>query len=682
MKQYTLKNTTPDKPVNLKIDYAKELNAEQLAVVKHADGPCLVLAGAGSGKTRTLVYRVAWLLEHGVSPQNILLVTFTNKASREMLERVRILLKQEPKGLWGGTFHHIGNRILRKYITKLGYTSNFAILDAADSKELASSAMRAIPFDTKQKMFPKSATVHSILSFAANAQKPIGEVVVRFWSKYELYIPQFEAIQKIYQDKKKNSNALDYDDLLVLWLQLLQKEPVIKQQLATQFKYILVDEYQDTNYLQASIVHELASVHGNVLVVGDDAQSIYSFRAADINNILDFPKRYKNAQTFKLETNYRSTQDILSLANESIKYNTKTFKKELRHVREGIRVKPGIVPLPDGGTQATFLIQRILESRDEGIDLRDMAVLFRAAHLTLELEVELARHNIPYVKRGGLKYFEQAHIKDLVAYLKIVINPKDEISWMRILKLYDGVGEKSAEKVWEAIAQVGDRYLDLLRDEDFILSLSTKVRHSIQKLTKLFVSCKSLTAQSDVEQLGEVIKKIVAGGYRDIVRDKYDDADERLQDLAQLAEFAKGFGTVEQFLSDVALSEGYRSERYGVGEEEEDDDILVLSTIHQAKGLEWNTVFVIGLVEGQFPHSRSLNRLEDLEEERRLFYVAVTRAKDELYLLYTQTSFYGSGMGRTLVGPSRFLTELPDRVYEPWEIDGYGGDTIIDLEDL
>jgi len=695
MKQYQLKNKATE--ANLKINYSKELNPEQLKVVQNGEGACLVLAGAGSGKTRTLVYRVAWLIEHGIRPQNILLVTFTNKASREMLARVKTLLKQELKGLWGGTFHHIGNRILRQYISQLGYKNNYAILDQQDSKELVASSLAELPFDTKSKVFPKSNTVQAIISFANNSKLSVKEVISRYYRKFESFTAQIEAASDIYQQKKKKSNALDYDDLLVLWLKLLNDFPDIRERLASQFRYVLVDEYQDTNHIQAAIIKQLSSVHGNVLVVGDDAQSIYSFRAADVNNILDFPDNFKNTKIFKLETNYRSTQDILHLANESIRHNKKLFEKTLKHVRDDLRIKPGLVPLPDSGTQAGFLVQRILEMQEEDYNLRDVAVLFRAAHHTLELEVELARHNIPYIKRGGLKYFELAHIKDLVAYLKVLVNPLDEVAWRRVLKLYEGIGDKSASLIWAQISKTRENYLNLLASDEFIGSLSAKVGRSIAQLAKLLASCQQLLSpqqntagQALSNELGTIIKKIIQDDYREIVMGKYDDGEERLQDLGQLADFALTFSSVEEFLSDVALSEGYRSERFGsprfgeagIGTEDEEEDYLILSTIHQAKGLEWPVVFVISLVEGQFPHSRALIRDEDLEEERRLFYVAVTRAKDELYLTYPQTSFYGSGLGRTLSGPSRFITELPEKVYELWQIGPGFGESVIDLEDL
>lgn len=685
MKKYTIKQSN-QKPVDLTIDYTKELNEEQLEVVKTGDGPCLVLAGAGSGKTRTLVYRVAWLLEHGVHPQNILLVTFTNKASREMLTRVGLLLKEDIKGLWGGTFHHIGNRILRKYATKLKYRNNFAILDQGDSEELIASAVQDLPMHRDKKLFPKARTIQSIISYSRNAQRSIKEVIEKQWRKFSEFTPHIEYIASVYEQKKQETNAMDYDDLLVLWLRLLRENPPIRDGLATQFQYILVDEFQDTNRIQANIMYELASVHNNILVVGDDAQSIYSFRAADVENILKFPQVFPDTKMYKLETNYRSVPEILELANASISHNMNSFDKELVSIRESQQNKPAVVPLSDSGIQAQFITQRIKEYHEEDKNLRDIAVLFRASHQTLELEVELTKNNIPYIKRGGLKYFEQAHIKDMVSFLKVVVNPLDEISWRRILKLYEGIGDKSAGAIWEAIRAQQGNFTKVFSEK--IPGVSTKAKNNLERLNGILIQISELisnaTEENHASELSAAITIILESGYKDILNEKFDDSDDRLEDLEQLSLFALNYPSIEQFLADIALSEGFRGEVRSKPDDEEGDDYLVLSTIHQAKGLEWKVVFVIGLVEGQFPNSRALAKGEDIEEERRLFYVAVTRAKDDVYLTYPISSFYGSQLGRTFGGPSRFVTELPMNSYDRWQIDinQYHDENVIDLEDL
>lgn len=693
MKEYTLK-ADPRTTQRSGIDYENELNSEQLAAVKGGEGSCLVLAGAGSGKTRTLVYRVAWLLDQGVDPQNILLVTFTNKASKEMLQRVALLRGHDTKGLWGGTFHHMGNRILRMYADRIGYQRNFTILDAGDAEELISASIQAIHFNGDKKSFPKARTVYSIISYAKNAQLSIPEVVEKGWRQHEPFIPHLVRIFERYEERKKQAQVMDYDDLLVLWLELLRKHPDVLNRLATQFQYILVDEFQDTNRIQANIMYALASVHHNIMVVGDDAQSIYSFRAADIANILKFPDVFTNTKVYKLETNYRSTPEILNLANASIEHNTKAYKKELSAVRESFETKPSVVPLMDTAKQAKFVTQRIEELNEEDTDLRDIAVLFRASHQTLELEVELTKKNIPYVKRGGLRYFEQAHIKDVIAYLRIVTHPLDEISWRRVLKLYQGVGDKSATAIWEEIRSGEGDYVSVLKNLGTVKGVTSKAKSNLERLMHVLNDIAQLlndqTEESHASELSASITVILDGGYKDVIREKFDDADDRIEDLEQLSLFALQYPSVEQFLSDVALSEGFRGEIRGSAEDNE-SDYVVLSTIHQAKGLEWKVVFVIGLLEGQFPNARALAKGEDIEEERRLFYVAVTRAMDELYLTYPLSSFFGAQLGRNFSGPSRFINELPFHTYERWQVNqqvipspfgDFDEEVIVDLDDL
>jgi len=677
MKLYNLNSDKPSS--DIKINYSKDLNSEQLEVVQSAEGFCLVLAGAGSGKTRTLVYRVARLIEHSVQPKNILLVTFTNKAAKEMLERVKQLLGYEPKGLWGGTFHHIGNRILRYYAKALGIKPNYAILDQNDSKEMVVASLKGLHVDTKAKIFPKPATVQAIYSFVQNSQQSIDEVIKQYYRKFIPFIKELEIGFVQYQKRKLEGNSLDYDDLLVLWLKLLREHTDICEKLSSQFHYILVDEYQDTNYIQASVIKELSKTHGNILAVGDDAQSIYSFRSADIKNILNFEQSFPGAKIFKLEQNYRSVPEILHLANASIKNNFKTFKKNLREVKKSKGVRPGLVPLIDPNAQASFISKRIIELGNKGIKLCNIAVLFRAAYHTIDLEIELARCNIPYIKRGGLRYFEQAHIKDLISYLKILINPQDEIAWHRALKLQVGIGDKTADKVYEIVRTFD---YDITQLKTNIESFPPRICTGLSKLLHTLNNLNQSLIQP--LQLSTAIKIILNSGLRQVIKERYDEYDERLEDLDQLIIFSEGYGTVEEFLSDVALSEGFRDEKFNQNKQlklgEKEKDFLVLSTIHQAKGLEWPVVFILGLSEGQFPHSRALGKPKEIEEERRLFYVATTRAQDELYLTYPITSCFGSTPGHTVGGPSRFLKELPYNVYEEWKINPK--ESIINLEDL
>lgn len=670
VKSYLLKEQ-PAVSAKLRIDYAKELNPEQLDVVLHADGPCLVLAGAGSGKTRTLVYRVAYLLERGISAKHILLMTFTNKAAREMLNRVEVLLRAKPQGLTGGTFHHVGNLILRKYAPKLGYTNAYSILDEDDAKAMVKSITAGFPGVPKEEFFPKADVLESLFSFSANSQRPVAELA-RQWFRHlrPEIVPTIEGIQEAYVKRKKEANVMDFDDLLVRWLELLEKHEDVRRVLSTQFRYLLVDEYQDTNTIQAQIIRLLASQHGNVLVVGDDAQSIYSFRAADIRNILRFPKDFPDARTFKIETNYRSTPEILQLANSAIVHNAQQFRKRLKSVRKS-GAKPALVRLLDSDQQASFVCQRVLELQEGGHALKDMAVLFRATSQIIELELELGKRSIPYRVRGGLRFFEQAHIKDVIAHFRVLHNPRDELAWKRILELQPGLGPSAAEKIWQAVRGAGS-LPEALRGMP--KELPQKAAHGFGKVA---ATLKTLSAVRD-RFIASGIETIVTAGYRQYVEAAFDNATERLEDLEQLAAFALQYTDLEKFLSDVTLSEGFRGER--VQGTEDDDDELVLSTVHQAKGLEWKAVFVISLAQGSFPHIAAFNDPEEMEEERRLFYVAVTRAQDELYLAYPiiSSSFR---TGRSINHPSVFLAELPPETYEEWEIEGEGERTI-QIDDL
>jgi DNA helicase-2/ATP-dependent DNA helicase PcrA len=452
---------------------------------------------------------------------------------------------------------------------------------------------------------------------------------------------------------------MDFDDLLTNWLKLLKKDKKIKEKLASQFKYILVDEYQDTNHIQSQIIYELGSVHKNVLVVGDDCQSIYSFRAADINNILDFPKHYKKAKVYKIEQNYRSSPEILELANESIANNQNQYEKHLEPIIEP-KQKPALVALKDSEQQAQFIAQRILELQEEGASLNDMAILFRSSFQVMEIELELNKRNIPYQMRGGIRFFEQAHIKDLVSYLKIINNYQDELSWKRVLTLYEGIGNTTADKIWQNIVQ----------SKNFKASVeilqrypgSAKVVRSLEKLVGLF----DYLQNQNKDFIATAIKQILKADYESYLKANFDNAKDRIEDLNQLANFALQYEKLDDFLSDVTLSEGFKGEKVE-GYQEGSDESLILSTIHQAKGLEWKYVFVIGLAEGQFPHYKIYDHPEEIEEERRLFYVAVTRAKDELYLTYPIISFSFS-TGQNINKPSSFLQELDDQLFEPWQV--------------
>lgn len=645
-----------------RIDYKEHLNPEQLEVVMNGDGPCLVLAGAGSGKTRTLIYRLAYLLETGISPQNILLMTFTNKAARHMQNRIELLLGYRPKGLWSGTFHHIGNRCIRLYASYLGLTKGFGILDEEDTRNLIKMCIKDMKADSTRFKIPSPAVIQSIISFSRNSKQDIEDTI------YEQY-PHLVGLTKfikevfgVYQQRKRKSNTLDYDDLLTEWIRLLETVPSARERFTRQFRYILVDEYQDTNFLQFDILKLLWSYHKNILVVGDDAQSIYSFRAAQIKNILEFPSVFKGTRIFKLQTNYRSVKEILDLANNIIIHNKGQFHKELVGVRNtNSGQRPILVTTRDLQVQAEFVAQRVLELRDSGIGLNEIAVLYRAHYQSAELQFELTKRGIPFITRGGIRFFEQAHIKDVLAFLKILHNPSDEISWLRALCLYPNIGTTYAERIFQRYISIGGSLNSILK-KDFITSLPKRITQSFDMFKKTMRAILKEGVDAKPDLLIEIILK---SGYREYVLLNYENAQDRIDDLHELINFAHTYETLKEFLVDITLRESFKGETMNGVEIHKENEYLVLSTIHQAKGLEWKAVFLIGLCEGQFPHPKSIDNLQQLEEERRLFYVTVTRAKDILYLVRPSTR-YDYNYGTVITRPSLFLKELDKKLYERW----------------
>src|SRR3954467_1055872 len=447
-RQYTI-HRAPS-AAGMGIDYAAELNEQQLAAVTASPGPLLVIAGAGSGKTRTLTYRVAYLLENGVDPRNILLLTFTNKAARQMLDRVANLLPVDASGLWGGTFHSIGNRMLRRHGSVVGFSSGFTILDREDQKDLIDTVVAASGINPKEIRFPKGDVLADIFSFTVNTERSIEELLAEKFPYFLPLIEQIKDVQTRYERKKKATNSMDFDDLLEKTLRMLKEHEEVRDFYQRKFQFILVDEYQDTNKIQADFIDTLAAQHRNVMVVGDDAQSIYSWRGANFKNILAFPERYPDAQVFKIELNYRSVPEILHVANAAIAANVKQFRKALAATRSSNSFRPAVVGLNDGSEQARFVAQRILELRDEGIELNEIAVLYRAHYHAIELQLELSRRGIPYVITSGVRFFEQAHVKDVTSFIRFVANPRDEVAFKRMVKLLPGIGNKSADNHWRA----------------------------------------------------------------------------------------------------------------------------------------------------------------------------------------------------------------------------------------
>ncbi len=631
------------------IDFPKELNQEQLAVIYMGDGPCLVLAGAGSGKTRTVTYRVAYLLEQGVNPENILLVTFTNKAAREMTERVQQLTGGKKFLPWAGTFHSIAYKTLKRYASVIGYTEKFSVLDSEDSRSLIKLCAKDIFNSSTDKKNPSANVLQGIISFAKNADTTIEEVLDMKYPQWFAVADQIKNLWNEYEKRKKQANCMDFDDLLTNWLLLLQNEE-IKNKFATQFQYIMVDEYQDTNKIQAEIIKKLGSIHKNILVVGDDAQSIYSFRAANIENILSFEKQYPDAKVFKLETNYRSTKEILDVANDIIAYNTKQYKKDLKATKDG-GTKPELRPQMDQSMEASFVLEKIVESLEKGVTPSEIAVLFRASAHSQMLEMELTKAGIPYDYRGGLRFFERAHIKDVLSYLRVVNNLTDIAAWSRVLLHEEGIGPSAVEKIIEFV-----RGLQNIEDLPSVKNiLGGKAQTGFDNFLKIWDEM--LVGDKTPSQM---LARILDSAYKDYLESEYLDHKDRKADIKQLIAFAEKYENLEEFLAEAALQEGFTAKNIE-NKKEEQKDKIVLSTVHQAKGLEWENVFIINLSSGAFPSDRSLSETDGLEEERRLFYVAITRAKKNLFLTYPMI---GGGWGDSMSGPSMFLSEIDNDLLE------------------
>lgn len=633
------------------IDFAKELNEEQLKVVHQGDGPCLVLAGAGSGKTRTITYRVAYLLEQGVKPEHILLVTFTNKAANEMRLRVQRLTGMVGIIPWSGTFHHIGYRILRIYASLLGYGSNFTVLDSDDSQSLIKLCIKNAKSDSTPdstaKRFPSANAIANVISYARNAELAIDDVLELRFSQWFPFVNEIKQIAIEYAARKKEANAMDFDDLLVNLLVLLD-QPQVCEKYAGQFQYVLVDEYQDTNKIQASIIRKCASVHKNVLVVGDDAQSIYSFRAADIKNILQFPNEFPGAQIFKLETNYRSSHEILDVANSVISQNKTQYKKTLHSTKNG--PKPHLFPQLDQQSEGGFVAAKIAELIENGTPPEEIAVLFRASHHSQMLEVELVQRGIAYDYRGGVRFFERAHIKDVLCYIRILNNLADTAAWLRVLMHEEGIGPSAAQKIIERIRTL--KNVDEIPEAGRSV-LGAKAGAGWENFLKIFERMLKTIVRSPTA----LIDALTQSAYRDYLESEFVDSRDRLNDIKQLALFAERYDSLDEFLADATLQESFRavSDESQGSAPREDNKKIVLTTIHQAKGLEWKAVFVINLSSGAFPSDRAMKEDNGLEEERRLLYVAITRAKEALFFTFPMA---GGAYGDFLSGPSMFLDEI------------------------
>ena len=644
----TLSGITAPSPGS-RIDYAAELNEQQLSAVTSPGGGALVIAGAGSGKTRTLTYRVAWLLENGIKPWEILLLTFTNKAAREMTGRVTELLGPDADGIWGGTFHSIGNRILRRHAETIGFRPGFSILDREDQSYLLKSVANdaGLPRD---KRFPKPDVLAELFSLSSNTGEPLEQVVHDRFGYFDGMAETIASVRAAYERRKVAANAMDFDDLLIRTNQLLREHPEVGEHYRHQFRHVLVDEYQDTNLVQADLVDLLGSKHGNVMVVGDDAQSIYSWRGANFENILNFPKRYAGAQTYRIETNYRSVPGILEVANAAIRGNLRQFEKNLVAWRKA-GGRPVLAELPTNNDQAAYIAQQILELNRQGLEFREMAVLYRAHFHSMEIQLELTRRGIPFEVTSGLRFFEQAHVKDVAAFLKFAVNPSDETAFRRMVRLLPGVGEKTADTLWSVVRAGAES------PEPFgqVLRAAKPPARAAKIWEQLAATLDEIAPDRKPIAPDRAIESIMEAFYEDYMKAEFANFENRREDLRTLAGYARQFTSTDEFLAQLALLtnvDGAGSRR------DTETDRVVLSSVHQAKGLEWRAVFVIWLSEGMFPGSRSLEKPDALEEERRLFYVAITRGRDHLQLCYPQIRL-GGGYGEPFQRRSRFIAEIP-----------------------
>ncbi|MEI7473225.1 MAG: ATP-dependent helicase [bacterium] len=649
-KQYVLKRAL-NVEENFKISYRTELNTSQYEAVSSTDGPVLVIAGAGTGKTRTLIYRVARLVEKGIDPENILLLSFTRKAAKEMTDRASIVLDSRCEGVSGGTFHSFANLILRKHSSLLGLKNSFTILDRSDAEDIIDLVRGRFP-EVKEKRFPRKSTICDIYSKSVNKNSTADQIIASEYSHFINCTETIKLICKEYCEYKRENSLLDYDDLLIYLKLLLESNEEVRRKLSDKYKYIMIDEYQDTNYLQADIARLLAYTHNNVMAVGDDAQSIYSFRGANFQNIMDFPSIFEGAKIIKLEENYRSTQEILNLSNQIISHAIQKYDKNLYSYGKTGEL-PAVICAPDQQTEAEFITQRILELSEEGIALNDIAILARSARSTYKIEIELNKKGLPFKKFGGYKFVETAHIKDIIAHLRVLMNPEDVISWNRILLLLNGIGSTTSNKLIPMFITGDNPDISNVR-------LKSTSKDAVFKLIGTFDSIKNSKMT-----IFDTVEKVISY-YHPLLAEKYDDFNKREKDLENFLALVQGYTSLEDFLSDLALDPPDSS----ISEVEAGtikDEYVTLSTIHSAKGLEWKAVFISGAVDGRFPSVYSYNSEEDLEEERRLMYVAATRAKSQLYVTYPVDMFdYTAGM--VLSKPSRFVEDLPENILERWSL--------------
>jgi len=626
-----------------------ELNPQQREAVTHGDGPLLVVAGAGTGKTKTLAYRVAYLIAQGMDPSRILLLTFTRRASQEMLRRAAAVTARGAHAtgrVWGGTFHAIANRLLRTYHKAAGLRQDFTVMDQGDAEDLLNLIRHDLGLHKMEKRFPRKRTCLSIYSRCVNASEDLEAVLQSEYPWCQEWKDELRELFKLYVTRKQQRNVLDYDDLLLYWVHLLS-DPNVASELSGRFDYLLIDEYQDTNKLQAAILGGMCTEHDNIMVVGDDAQSIYRFRGATVRNMLDFPKQFGNTTVLTLEQNYRSVTPILDTANLLIAEATERYTKDLWSQRAS-QQQPKLVTCKDEAQQDEFVIESVLQHYEEGIPLRRQAVLFRTSYLSTSLELELTRHNIPYHKYGGLKFLEAAHVKDLVAFLRLLENPRDEMAWFRVLLLMDGIGPTTAGKILQHVIEHGD-------DPRSVGSFTgpPAARDELKALSEMIAELAPMGVKEPAIQI-ERIRKF----YDTLLKKTYDNPQVRVRDLISLEQIASGYKSRRKFLVDLQLDPPTSTSDLA-GPPAKDEDYLILSTIHSAKGCEWDVVYLIHATDGFLPSDMAAGSEEELEEERRLVYVALTRARDFLYVsrpLRYYHRWYGLTNGHSYMQLCRYFT--------------------------
>jgi DNA helicase-2/ATP-dependent DNA helicase PcrA len=650
-KQYVLKNTTLSPHRSSGLDYRNELNDAQYRAATTVEGPLLIIAGAGTGKTRTLVYRVAHLIDIGVDPRSILLLTFTRRAAEEMLRRASLLIDSRCTQVAGGTFHSFANLVLRQFGRRMGLNPSFTIMDRSDSEDAIQLLRTEMGLNYKDKRFPRKQTVAEIFSMAVNKQTSVPDLLERDYPHLLESLNDLLRLYERYADYKTSKALLDYDDLLTKLKDLLSHQEELRRRLSRIYQFIMVDEYQDTNSLQAEIIRLLAATHDNVAVVGDDAQSIYSFRGANFRNIMDFPEAFPETRIVKLEENYRSTQPILNLTNQIIQRASERYDKRL-FTRKQEGETPVLVQAESEQMQSRFVCQKILELREEGVPLWDIAVLFRSSFHSFDLELELARHNIPFIKRGGFQFMETTHIKDLLAHLRILANPQDTISWNRALLLLEGVGPQMSQKIIGWLL-AGGQPAGRLRT----FQAKPKIAHELKTLAQV------LEYAAQAERPAEQTQYLMQYYAPILKRTHPDDHPKRLRDLEHFQGITDRYRSLERLLADMAL-EPPNDSVAGVLAVDPDEGPVILSTIHSAKGLEWHSVFIIWALEGRFPSFYNINTEEELEEERRLLYVAATRAKENLFISYP-IKIFDRGLRMVLSRPSQFIEGISEELLEP-----------------